>query len=910
MSSSIQVTVRNDSNYSNQYSNNQRNVNVVGSYGGRGRGRGQGGRGRDGRKKGPSGMQARKDPLADLPNEVLLARQIITRLGDYSQMSEEDLRDLNENIKGLAGIFISVGDLYKYPEEFTSLFINCLSSLSVQMPILVTLIAAIYAQELTETSENKVYFSEGVIVAVKDRFISSLRESSFSTSKLLLRSLCCLSLTGCLSGQSISTILNILLSAASKGNTLSIWLLAVSGPWIALAPATLGLDSIKLEISDVLSQQVDGWESPFLFDLGPRSVLLRNPPLDSDIVDESIATPDTFTDWCKITSSLLKSGNSIPLPGMVVPWQSYGSEDLPNQGEDGHRFVDLGDFSNLETYLSSQSVGSSLEAISSPLIGIFDSESSPEAALYFSSIGGSERSLARDYFLDIVHFFDPIINDDGTKLGSIDLMVSHLEAVCKLFPAESHLEYLLVETLLQRILQVSFGKNAVIYKLLLTLCKKNPVFPPVLALAVNITFQMIPDLTPVVWRQFSDWFSFHLINTQLSWPYWQFWIEEYSEVSAASEYSSLRLFLQNIIDKCQRASISDKIKAAFPPEIIALSKVSEGSVASVELDEAFLELRKLVESKTDPDDVEEWLNSNDTSGETLFKVIVSVGLGLGALSGLLGLVDRYSDVLRNSINIDSQELILVLYEVFGVNDLGNFNYLLDELLRRGLISVAAAAQWVSEGFQLLLVTDNWTFTVTETIVDRTIDFVKAAVAQRIPLGGHLVMDHSMDMISSDSVAIKKASAVTEDNQAASNSNNDLDEVDYNEDDEEEEGNRRRVRTRREEANEEQQMKDAEDEDDDPVTVANEIVKNAIRNSRSVYKELLSSLIRIIDAGSSVDIIVIMSKALLKRILVSFAQVEKTLSHTYDQSIVLSDRSLLENASGVIIDLSNRIFTSV
>lgn len=46
-----------------------------------------------------------------LPAEVLMAKQILSRLGDYSAMTEED--DLISNIKALAGLLVSLGELFR-----------------------------------------------------------------------------------------------------------------------------------------------------------------------------------------------------------------------------------------------------------------------------------------------------------------------------------------------------------------------------------------------------------------------------------------------------------------------------------------------------------------------------------------------------------------------------------------------------------------------------------------------------------------------------------------------------------------------------------------------------------------------------------------------------------------------------
>ena len=43
-----------------------------------------------------------------VPAEVMMAKQILSRLGDYSAMAEED--DVISNIRALAGLLVSLGN--------------------------------------------------------------------------------------------------------------------------------------------------------------------------------------------------------------------------------------------------------------------------------------------------------------------------------------------------------------------------------------------------------------------------------------------------------------------------------------------------------------------------------------------------------------------------------------------------------------------------------------------------------------------------------------------------------------------------------------------------------------------------------------------------------------------------------
>lgn len=125
---------------------------------------------------------------------------------------------------------------------------------------------------------------------------------------------------------------------------------------------------------------------------------------------------------------------------------------------------------------------------------IFDNETSADCASA-CALSAQAKYHAFSYLEDVFTFFDPVINEDGTKLGSMELLTTHLLAVFKLFPAGAHLEYVLVEMLMQVLLQrpVNSALSASVFRLLLELCRRAPqTFPPVVALGTNTVFQLVP----------------------------------------------------------------------------------------------------------------------------------------------------------------------------------------------------------------------------------------------------------------------------------------------------------------------------------------------------------------------------------------------------------------------------------
>jgi len=80
------------------------------------------------------------------------------------------------------------------------------------------------------------------------------------------------------------------------------------------------------------------------------------------------------------------------------------------------------------------------------------------------------------------------------------------------------IEYALVELLFQLLVQQPHSPPlfACICRLLLELCKKDPTrYPPVVALAANTVYQLVPEVDYLSTAEFGKWFAFHLLNTEL-----------------------------------------------------------------------------------------------------------------------------------------------------------------------------------------------------------------------------------------------------------------------------------------------------------------------------------------------------------------------------------------------------------
>jgi hypothetical protein len=225
---------------------------------------------------------------------------------------------------------------------------------------------------------------------------------------------------------------------------------------------------------------------------------------------------------------------------------------------------------------------------------LWDEEMDPDCVKALTSLSLLELTTARDYFRSTIRFFEPFIRDDGTRVGSINLLYQHLVAVYQFFHQDAKMEYLLMETLLMLLLQIPSLNTNLIQRIILELCTQSNTIPPILAtcellsslslssffihlasLSVSVSvivfsavYELIPALDVSTWRELSNTLAIHLSNTHLQWPYWQYWSEEYSTLIESSDYStngsSQTLFLELLIGQCTRLSLSERMMKTLP----------------------------------------------------------------------------------------------------------------------------------------------------------------------------------------------------------------------------------------------------------------------------------------------------------------------------------------------------------
>ena len=164
------------------------------------------------------------------------------------------------------------------------------------------------------------------------------------------------------------------------------------------------------------------------------------------------------------------------------------------------------------------------------------------------------------------------------------------------------------------------------------------------------------------WRCVTRWLSSHLTNTKLAWPYWDYWANDYADAAPDSVHVS---FINLLIEHCSRAVPAQRLKNALPSAIQGaildefspnLDSVFNTNDSTDPLSRVAKSLLQKIESREDPDDLQEWLEeshegvddalqSENWRVSLLTKAILISG-GRKTLSQLMSLIDKYRDVLR------------------------------------------------------------------------------------------------------------------------------------------------------------------------------------------------------------------------------------------------------------------------
>lgn len=892
------------------------------------------------KQKKPSSMIERVEAIE--PEEVVMARQLITRIGDYTAMEQEDI---NENIVQLANVIVTVGDINTFPDEISDVFLKCFKQLSVQTSILSTLLALIHQQ-------NSV-FSSIVVSKLNLQLVQSLAEDNVFEAKLILRTLACLTSCNCVSIESLCCVLSSLTEIATSplneaASDIASYLLAFTMPWCTSILATLPLgNTIIADAIDICTRVSKNRTSPY--DVGGKKAVfhVHVVPADEDGnptdritlssgPEESVCW-DILWDVCTVALDILQSPHTFRPPACIVmPWIKLKDElsgntqsQLSIPGTIRADIIELHRLSRIGACeLYSRSYGNSIWLL--PRFAILDQDSSIDSATLCTHLSQLEKFVAVSYYQDILHFFAPITRDDGTRMGSMELLCNHLVAVDKLFP-DFKMENIMFETLFQMTCCIPVNRvaNALCYRVISDLCKKNPLYPVTMALCAHLLYQQIAELDTSIVRELSRWLSFHLNNSQLIWPYWTYWAQE---LKTASPGDASRSFLQMVVEKCARLGLPEKVRTALPKDMHHLipadccvpksqyfTKNGHVTPANSVLSNVAANLRSFIQgSDTKPsgDSVFDWLEALDVDvpdvKEWRIRILLHTIFSISStiLSNLTSLLDLYIDPIQAYTDSDegSKAAIETIEEVFR-HDYGMLTYTLDEMIRKGLLSIGGLISWISSPTMISsLASSIWSYGLAEEVVDRALDIMRATSSHRRELGGVLDLNITTNELSRRIAENKlkanevEITATNADRVVADNVDNYVVVGSREHHDIDDDGDNRGSRNEddgRTVMNQQQAFD--YDNSEDPLLIATIAVMEALKNCRLLYSSLVTNIIVALikhevsitsDSADEIDPWSVAAKSLLKRILRSYAAVTSQFRDR-NEEVVLTDIDLVE-----------------
>ncbi len=225
---------------------------------------------------------------------------------------------------------------------------------------------------------------------------------------------------------------------------------------------------------------------------------------------------DTLWEACYIAADVISQGTSfVPPSCMFLPALHPTMISIIQAGS--YVVLPPSTPNDIVTALMSSSSSEDQQQIRwlRPRFTIFDQDTNEDVDVLCTNLSPLERYIAVGYYTDIFYHFEPFLRSDGTRVGSTELLLTHLNSVSKLYDSNIRMEYILVEYLFQMICAVPShdSYNAGYYRILLELCKKFPGYPVVLAQATSLLYQMLPEMDTIVVMELGRWLAFHLTNT-------------------------------------------------------------------------------------------------------------------------------------------------------------------------------------------------------------------------------------------------------------------------------------------------------------------------------------------------------------------------------------------------------------
>jgi hypothetical protein len=340
-------------------------------------------------------------------------------------------------------------------ETVADLFAKALSTLSVQIPMIGTLVGVV--------SRSTSTFPTSIVSKLETSLIDCLQKGDIPSIKLILRSLAVLGSAGCLDSESLVHLFDMILtSIISKSTTIKasdlsekssamLYLLSSSVPWAmtALLSSIKGKSFLE-KLLKALYSFTESYVSPYDVSGAKKNLFYAYYEVpQADVVDEgdeeaahhhvlsvgpeNACCWDNLSESVSIALSFINQGLDQSAVSYPTCMSAYWAE-IPEESQ-ASRSTSLitlsrGLFNELDAIIPVLKPAAYKGHWLTPRFYIYEASSisSTEDVGCFR-LTKLEKHMLAIYYIDILHFFDPSMNLDGTMKGSLDIMCHHLLAL-------------------------------------------------------------------------------------------------------------------------------------------------------------------------------------------------------------------------------------------------------------------------------------------------------------------------------------------------------------------------------------------------------------------------------------------------------------------------------------------------
>lgn len=189
-----------------------------------------------------------------------------------------------------------------------------------------------------------------------------------------------------------------------------------------------------------------------------------------------------------------------------------------------------------------------------------------------------------------MRFFEPYRSDDGTMIGSLNILTTHLLDLSKLYPKGVNVEFGIIETILSMLTQSPAHYPLLLGRVVVLLSReKTRTIPSIVLRGFDLLYSMFPAMEMTSIRQLADFLAFYLSNFGMDWPRYSSYAQDMHD-EEDTDFNNQKFFIAIFIDKCVRLVGANLMMEKLPKSIhYLISSSSAKPLCSFFGDESLVE---------------------------------------------------------------------------------------------------------------------------------------------------------------------------------------------------------------------------------------------------------------------------------------------------------------------------------